>query len=96
LSDDQLAAVAIEVLTSGLQATDTPQPRVEARSKSILSARELEVLQLVAEGLTSKAIGQQLFLSHRTVDHHLTSIYNKLGVDTRAQAVAVATREGLV
>jgi ATP/maltotriose-dependent transcriptional regulator MalT len=39
---------------------------------------------------------QQLFLSPRTVDHHLTSIFNKLGVETRAQAVAVAAREGLL
>ncbi|HEX6507000.1 MAG TPA: LuxR C-terminal-related transcriptional regulator [Chloroflexota bacterium] len=62
----------------------------------LLSPREHEVLRLVAEGLTSKQIGQQLFLSHRTVDHHVTSIFNKLGVDTRAQAVAVATRDGLL
>lgn len=39
---------------------------------------------------------QEFFLSHRTVDHHLSSVFNKLGVDTRAQAVAVATREGVV
>jgi DNA-binding NarL/FixJ family response regulator len=61
-----------------------------------LSPREQEVLRLVAEGLTSKQISQQLFLSYRTVDHHLTSIFNKLGVDTRAQAVAVAAREELL
>jgi predicted ATPase/DNA-binding CsgD family transcriptional regulator len=61
-----------------------------------LSPREQEVLRLVADGLTSKQIGQQLFLSYRTVDHHLTSILNKLGVDSRAQAVAVATRHGLL
>jgi NarL family two-component system response regulator YdfI len=57
-----------------------------------LSPREQEVLRLVAEGLTSN----QLFVSPRTVDHHLTSVFNKLGVDSRAQAVAVAAREGLV
>jgi DNA-binding NarL/FixJ family response regulator len=61
-----------------------------------LSERERGVLRLVAEGLTSKQMGQQLFLSHRTVDHHLTSIFNKLGVETRAQAVAVAARDGLL
>jgi DNA-binding CsgD family transcriptional regulator len=64
--------------------------------QSPLSPREHEVLRLVAEGLTSKEIGERLFLSHRTVDHHLTAIYNKLGVDNRAQAVAVATREGML
>jgi non-specific serine/threonine protein kinase len=61
-----------------------------------LSPREQEVLRLVGEGLTSKQIGHQLFVSPRTVDHHLTSVLNKLGVDSRAQAVAVAARDGLV
>ncbi len=68
----------------------------EPVSESPLSPREHEVLRLVAEGLTSKQIGQQLVLSHRTVDHHLTSIFNKLGVDSRAQAVAVAARDRLL
>jgi predicted ATPase/DNA-binding CsgD family transcriptional regulator len=68
----------------------------EPNQGSSVSPREHEVLRLVAEGLTSKQIGKQLFLSPRTVDHHLTSIFNKLGVDTRAQAVAVAAREGLI
>ena len=63
---------------------------------SLLSPREQEVLRLVAQGLTSKQIGQQLFLSPRTVDHHVMSICNKLGVETRAQAVAVATRDGML
>jgi NarL family two-component system response regulator YdfI len=54
------------------------------------------VLQLVAEGLTSKQIGQQLFISPKTVNYHLTSVFNKLGVDSRAQAVAVAARKGLL
>jgi DNA-binding CsgD family transcriptional regulator len=51
-------------------------------------------LRLVAEGLTSGQIAAQLFLSPRTVDHHCTSVFNKLGVESRAQAVAVATRDG--
>jgi non-specific serine/threonine protein kinase len=96
LSDDHIAALAIEVLTFGPQATDTLQPQVKEGSKSILSARELEVLELVAEGLTSKQIGQQLFLSPRTVNHHLYTVFNKLGVDSRAQAVAVAARAGFL
>ena len=58
--------------------------------------REREILRLVAEGLTSKQIAQQLFLSPRTVDHHMYLVFNKLGVDSRAQAVAVAARERLL
>ena len=61
----------------------------------ILSAREQEVLRLVAKGLTSKAIAKQLVLSPKTVDHHLSSILNKLGVENRAHAVATAVRDGL-
>jgi ATP/maltotriose-dependent transcriptional regulator MalT len=62
----------------------------------ILTDRELEVLGLVAEGLSSKVIGKQLFISVSTVNYHLTSIFNKLGVDTRAQAVAVAAQRGIL
>ena len=51
---------------------------------------------LLAEGLTSKAIGRQLFIAPSTVAYHLTSIFNKLGVESRAQAVAVAARHGLL
>jgi non-specific serine/threonine protein kinase len=61
-----------------------------------LSAREHEVLRLVAQGLTNKAIGRQLFIAASTVDYHLSSVFHKLGVDTRAQAVAVAAQRGLV
>lgn len=64
--------------------------------RSPLSAREREVLGLVAQGLSNKAIGRQLFLSERTVAQHLTAVFNKLGVNTRAQAVAVATQCGLL
>jgi DNA-binding NarL/FixJ family response regulator len=51
---------------------------------------------MVVSGSNTTAEEQQPFLSPRTVDHHLTSIFNKLGVDNRAQAVAVAPRDGLV
>ena len=61
-----------------------------------LSPHEGEVLRLAAQGLSSKAIGQRLFLSASTVNQHLTSIFNKLGVATRAQAVAVAAQRGLL
>jgi DNA-binding NarL/FixJ family response regulator len=61
-----------------------------------LTMRELDVLRLVAEGLTNREIGSRLFLSADTVNGHLDSIYRKLGVSDRAHAVAVALRRGLI
>ena len=61
-----------------------------------LSSREVEVLRLVADGLTNQEIAERLFLSDHTVHRHLANILNKLSVGSRAAAVARATREGLV
>jgi DNA-binding CsgD family transcriptional regulator len=52
-----------------------------------LSARELEVLQMLAEGIRSREIAEQLVLSVRTVERHLASAYRKLGVHSRIDAV---------
>ncbi len=61
-----------------------------------LSERELEVLYAAAAGERSKEIAHRLGISDRTVKAHLTSIYNKLGVDSRPAAVAVAAQKGLL
>jgi predicted ATPase/DNA-binding CsgD family transcriptional regulator len=61
-----------------------------------LSARELEVLKLVAEGLTDSQVAQRLYLSPRTVGHHLRSAYRKLGVSSRTAAVKEAAGRGLI
>jgi len=61
-----------------------------------LTAREREVLRLLAEGQRPGEIADRLFLSVKTVKNHLTSVYTKLGVETGAQAVAEAYRRGLV
>ena len=60
-----------------------------------LSRRELEVLRLVAAGDTNKAIAATLFLSERTVERHLSNIFTKLDLSTRAAATAWAWRHGL-
>jgi NarL family two-component system response regulator YdfI len=61
---------------------------------SSLSERELEVLRAVARGERSKEIAVRLGISERTVKAHLASIYNKMGVDSRAAAIAVAAQKG--
>ena len=60
-----------------------------------LTPRELEVLRLVAQGKTNKAIAKQLFLSVKTIDRHLSNIFGKLGVSSRAAATASAYKRGL-
>ncbi|HEX5848531.1 MAG TPA: LuxR C-terminal-related transcriptional regulator [Rubrobacter sp.] len=61
-----------------------------------LSAREVEVLKLAAEGLTNAQIASKLFISPRTVNAHLGSIYHKIGSSTRAQAARFAAEQGLL
>ena len=62
----------------------------------LLSARELGVLRLVAAGLSNRQIAETLTISERTVKFHVTAIFNKLGADNRAQAVAIAAERGLL
>jgi DNA-binding CsgD family transcriptional regulator len=61
-----------------------------------LTARELEILAAIASGRTNAQIAKDLFLSAKTVMHHSTSIYRKLAVGGRAEAVALAYRTGLL
>ena len=61
-----------------------------------LSEREIEVLALAARGQTNKAISAQLFISDRTVQGHLAHVYDKLGVNTRTEAVMRAVALGLI
>jgi DNA-binding CsgD family transcriptional regulator/tetratricopeptide (TPR) repeat protein len=61
-----------------------------------LSAREVEVLRLVANGMTSAQVAGELFISPNTVNRHLSSIYGKLGVSSRAAAARFATEHNLV
>jgi DNA-binding CsgD family transcriptional regulator/tetratricopeptide (TPR) repeat protein len=65
-------------------------------SANVLSAREVEVLRFVAEGLTDVEVAERLFLSRRTVSAHLRSIYNKLGVSTRTAAARQALEQHLI
>ncbi len=68
-------------------------PRVSAHG---LSKRELEVLRLLATGKTNKLIANELFVSERTIDHHVSNIFTKIGVGSRAAATAFAYENRLL
>jgi DNA-binding NarL/FixJ family response regulator len=69
------------------------EPRRRSRQ---LSARERGVLRLVAAGLSNRQIARTLSISERTVKFHVAALFNKLGADNRAQAVALAAERGLL
>ena len=65
-------------------------------TESIISTREEEVLQLVADGFGTSEIADKLFISQKTVKNHLASIYEKLQARDRTQAVLMAVKMGIV
>jgi len=89
----------------GLVVTSTPNPgelspmaTVKAVRASLteLTVREVEVLRLVAQGMTNEQVAQELVISARTVNSHLTSIYSKIGVTSRSAATRYALEHHLV
>ncbi len=94
-----------EELLSAIRAVQKGQkhipPRVGAKllermASPELSARELEVLQLITTGKSTQAISKALHITERTVNFHVNHILSKLGVEDRTQAVIVALRRGIV
>jgi DNA-binding NarL/FixJ family response regulator len=72
------------------------EPQEEASDEAQLTPREQEVLDLVVQGASNREIGQNLFLSEKTVKQHMTKILRKLGVRSRSQAIIHAVKTGLV
>ena len=70
--------------------------RGEDTPEDPLTPRELEVVKLIAEGLTSEEIGEQLFISKKTVDRHRENVLEKLGMRNRVELTRYAIRRGLV
>ncbi len=85
-----------EIMARVLALTNHPMSAPQSIEPVNLTDRELEVLRSVARGERSKEIAVQLGISERTVKAHLASIYSKLGVDSRAAAIAVAAQMGLL
>jgi len=86
--DPAVARKVVQRLASG-----HPSPASEEIVEG-LTDRELDVLRLVAKGMTNQAIGAQLDISDRTVQGHLANVYAKLGVGTRTEAVLRAVKLG--
>jgi DNA-binding NarL/FixJ family response regulator len=104
LGDEEGAALELEAARAVFQELgaapdlarlDVGEP-VPGGASPGLSSRELQVLRLVAAGKTNKAIAAELFLSERTVDRHVSNIFAKLGVPSRAAATAFAYEHKLV
>lgn len=76
------------------EAAQRPEERVDGAAPPALTGRELEVLRLLAQGHSNKAIGQQLGISPYTARHHVTSILAKTGTKSRTEAVATALQRG--
>jgi non-specific serine/threonine protein kinase len=90
--DDAVAlALAGDAVEPAFPASHQPAPAADA-----LTNREREILPLLVQRWTDKEIADALFLSPRTVSTHVTNIFNKLGVNNRREAAAIATRRGLV
>jgi two-component system nitrate/nitrite response regulator NarL len=95
---------AVTAAVAGLLALDEavadsvlrPRPAPAQALVEPLTARELQVVQLLAEGLTNRRIGERLGISEHTAKFHVNSILGKLGASSRSEAVAQAARLGLV
>jgi DNA-binding NarL/FixJ family response regulator len=87
LLDPKITRLVIEQLQKG--------PPAGAPQEDVLSAREQEVLALLAEGLTNREIGERLTISEYTARNHVATILNKLGLSNRTAAAALAARMGI-
>ncbi len=85
-----------EILARVLSSKTLIKKETTSQTESILTERELEVLQFASLGERNKEIAYKLGITERTVKAHLQSIYQKFGVDSRAAAVAVAAQKGLL
>ncbi len=100
LGDSAFAAAweeghALPLTEAVAMARTVPESGDQPAARHNLTRREVEVLRLVAEGLTDREIGERLYISRRTVSHHVTAILAKLGVTSRRDAAEAARRFGL-
>jgi two-component system nitrate/nitrite response regulator NarL len=90
------AAGGRQYLSPASQAALVEHIRIGGRRQTLLSMRELDILRLTAEGITSAGIGHRLHLSQSTVKNHQQNLYGKLGVHNAPAAIYQAMRRGLL
>ena len=102
VTGDELAA-AIAATRAGLLVLDedavtrtAPAPAGAPVAPSALTSREVEVLEMLAEGMSNRAIAARLKISRNTVKFHVAAILEKLGARTRTEAVTLGVRQGLI
>jgi DNA-binding CsgD family transcriptional regulator/tetratricopeptide (TPR) repeat protein len=86
----------LEMRSEGIRSIPRGSRKTTRDNPAQLTERELGVLELLKEGLQNKEIGSRLFISAKTVDHHISAILSKLDVDTRTKAVREAIRLGIL
>ena len=90
--EDLGAATDADAAAAWLRAAGATAARVGPRGLGLLTRREHDVLEVLAEGLPNPEIAARLYISRRTVEHHVASILSKLGARNRTEAVAYLTR----
>ena len=100
-ADGEVALVGIAedadlVVSERVVSTAAPGAIAQAGAGGALTARELDVLRLVARGLGNKEIAADLRITTHTVKYHLAAVLEKLGVRSRTEAVSLGVRKGLV
>ena len=90
------SALSPEVASKVVQQATGRRPASAADQIESLTPREIDVLRLVADGMTNREVGRELGISHRTVQGHLASIYGKLDANSRTEAVTKALKRGWI
>jgi two-component system, NarL family, response regulator YdfI len=91
-----LAAVLAGLVVRHPQTAAAAPTTASSRSGSVLTARELEILEMMAEGIDNRRIALRLGISRNTVKFHVASILDKLRASSRTEAVTIAIREGRI
>ena len=89
-------ALSPEIATKVIQQITQRGPSSGGSQIEVLTRREIDVIRLAAQGKTNREIGQELHISHRTVQGHLANIYTKLDVNSRTEAVTEALKRGWI